>query len=155
MTNASPTPTRSAERGNTAPTRTLVIEREMPHPPEKIWQALTEGQLIDQWLMKNDFEPVVGHRFNFRSTPVPGWDGVIDAEVLEVEPHARLSYTWCSMGMESVVTWSLTPSGSGTRVRMEQSGFPSEESASYKGAKYGWTNFIGKLEQVIAGVNLP
>ena len=61
-----------------APTRTLVIEREMPHPPEKIWRALTEGQLIEQWLMKNDFQPVVGHRFQFRSTPVPNWNGIID-----------------------------------------------------------------------------
>ena len=68
----------------------------MPHPPEKIWRALTEGPLIEEWLMKNDFQPVVGHRFNFRSTPVPGWNGVIDCEVLVVEPNARLSYSWAS-----------------------------------------------------------
>jgi uncharacterized protein YndB with AHSA1/START domain len=59
-----------------------VIEREMPHPQEKIWRALTEGPLIEQWLMNNDFQPQVGHQFNFRSTPVPGWNGIIDSKVL-------------------------------------------------------------------------
>jgi uncharacterized protein YndB with AHSA1/START domain len=121
----------------------------MPHPPEKIWRALSQGQLVEEWLMKNDFQPVVGHRFNFRSTPVPGWNGIIDCEVLVVDPPARLSYTWVSMGLESVVAWTLTPTPAGTHVRMEHSGFPSEESASFKGAKYGWQSFIGKLEQVI------
>ena len=134
-------------------TRTLTIERELPHPPEKVWRALTESSLIADWLMGNDFEPQVGHRFKFRSTPVPNWDGVIDSQVLVVEPVSRLSYSWGTMGMESVVTWTLTPTASGTHVRMEHSGFPSEESASYKGAKYGWTNFIGKLESVVGGLN--
>lgn len=135
-----------------SPTRTLVIERELPYPPDKIWRALTEGQLIEQWLMKNDFEPVVGRRFNLRSTPVPNWDGVIGGEVLVVEPHVRLSFSWSTMGMESVVTWTLTPNEGGTLLRMEHSGFPSEESASYKGAKYGWTNFMGNLERVVGGM---
>jgi uncharacterized protein YndB with AHSA1/START domain len=134
---------------NTAPTRTLVVEREMPHPPEKIWRALTQGSLIEEWLMKNDFQPVVGQRFNFRATPVPNWNGVIDGEVLVVEPNSRLAYTWGSMGLESVVTWTLTPTKGGTHVRMEQSGFRSEEDANYKGARYGWTKFIGNLERVV------
>jgi uncharacterized protein YndB with AHSA1/START domain len=136
----------------TSPTKSLVIEREMPHRPEKIWRALTEGNLIDEWLMKNDFQPVVGHRFQFRSTPVPNWNGIIEGKVLEVRPNSLLSYTWASMGLESVVTWTLTPTASGTHLRMEHAGFPSEESASYKGAKYGWTSFIGKLEQVAGGL---
>jgi uncharacterized protein YndB with AHSA1/START domain len=136
-----------------ATTRTLTIERDLPHPPEKVWRALTESSLIQEWLMGNDFEPQVGHQFKFRSTPVPNWDGVIDSRVLVVEPVSRLSYSWGTMGMESVVTWTLTPTASGTHVRMEHSGFPSEESASYKGAKYGWTNFIGKLENVVGGLN--
>jgi uncharacterized protein YndB with AHSA1/START domain len=136
-----------------AMTRTLTIERELPHPPEKVWRALTESSLIADWLMGNDFQPQVGHRFKFRSTPVPNWDGVIDSQVLVVEPVSRLSYSWGTMGMESVVTWTLTPTASGTHVRMEHSGFPSEESASYKGAKYGWTNFIGKLENVVGGLD--
>jgi uncharacterized protein YndB with AHSA1/START domain len=137
---------------NTAATCSLVLEREMPHPPEKIWRALTQGPLIAEWLMTNDFQPVVGHRFQFRATPVPGWNGIIDSEVLLVEPHTRLSYGWTSMGLETVVTWTLTPTAGGTLLRMEQSGFPSEEGKNYKGAKYGWTNFIGKLEHVVGGL---
>jgi|ERR1700693_5847906 len=138
---------------NTAPTRSLVIEREVPHPPEKIWRALTQSPLIEEWLMKNDFQPVVGCRFNFRSTPVPNWDGVIDCEVLVVEPNSRLSYSWGTMGMESVVAWTLTPTKGGTHVRMEQSGFRSEQDPNYKGAHYGWTKFIGNLERVVGGLH--
>jgi uncharacterized protein YndB with AHSA1/START domain len=134
-------------------TCTLTIEREVPHPQEKVWRALTEGQLIEQWLMKNEFKPVVGHQFQFRSTPVPGWNGVIESQVLAVEPTSRLSYSWGTMGMESVVSWTLTATEGGTHLRMEQSGFPSEDSASYKGAKYGWTNFIGKMEHVVEGLD--
>jgi uncharacterized protein YndB with AHSA1/START domain len=137
---------------NTATTCSLVIEREMPHPPEKIWRALTQGPLIAEWLMTNDFQPIVGHRFQFRATPVQNWNGIIDSEVLLVEPLTRLSYGWTSMGLETVVTWTLTPTPSGTLLRMEQSGFPSEEGKNYKGAKYGWTNFIGKLEHVVGGL---
>lgn len=136
-----------------ATTRSLVIEREMPHSPEKIWRALTQGALIEEWLMKNDFRPEVGHRFSFRSTPVPNWDGVINAEVLVVEPNSRLSYSWGTMGMESVVTWTLTPTKDGTHLRMEQTGFRSEEAANYKGANYGWTKFIGNLERVAGGLD--
>jgi uncharacterized protein YndB with AHSA1/START domain len=135
-----------------ATTRSLVIEREMPHPPEKIWRALTQGALIEEWLMKNDFQPAVGHRFSFRSTPVPGWDGVINSEVLVIEPNARLSYSWGTMGTISTVTWTLTPTKAGTHLRMEQTGFRSEQDAAYKGATYGWTKFIGNMERVVAGL---
>ncbi|MGO9435211.1 MAG: SRPBCC family protein [Terracidiphilus sp.] len=134
---------------DTAPARTLVIERDLAHPPEKIWRALTEGPLIQEWLMSNDFQPVVGHRFSFRAKPVPNWNGVIDSEVLVVEPNARLAYSWGTLGLQTVVTWTLTPTERGTHLRMEQSGFPSEEGANYKGAKYGWTNFINNLDRVL------
>jgi uncharacterized protein YndB with AHSA1/START domain len=136
-----------------ATTRSLVIEREMPHPPEKIWRALTQGALIEEWLMTNDFQPVVGHQFNFRSTPVPGWDGVINSEVLVIEPNSRLSYSWGTMGTMSVVTWTLTPTKAGTHLRMEQTGFHSEQDAAYKGATYGWTKFIGNMERVVGGLD--
>jgi uncharacterized protein YndB with AHSA1/START domain len=136
-----------------AASRTLVIEREMPHPPEKVWRALTQGPLIEEWLMKNDFQPVVGHRFSFRSTPVPGWDGVIESEVQVIEPNSRLSYSWGTMGTMSVVTWTLTPTKAGTHLRMEQTGFRSEQDAAYKGATYGWTKFIGNMERVIGGLD--
>jgi uncharacterized protein YndB with AHSA1/START domain len=131
-------------------TRSLVIEKEMPHPPEKIWRALTEGPLIKQWLMDNDFQPTVGHQFNFRATPMPNWNGIIDCKVLIVEPHKKLSYTWGSMGLESAVIWTLAPTKNGTMLRMEQTGFRPDQDANYKGANYGWQKFIAALEPVVA-----
>jgi uncharacterized protein YndB with AHSA1/START domain len=137
-----------------AATRSLVIEREMPHPAEKVWRALTESALIEQWLMKNDFKPIVGHKFNFRSAPMPQWNGVTDCEVLAVEPNKKLSYSWCASGEEAatgwktVVTWTLTPTKNGVHVRMEQSGFRPEDEGSFKGATYGWQKFVGTLERL-------
>jgi uncharacterized protein YndB with AHSA1/START domain len=131
-------------------TQSLVIERVFSHPPEKLWRALTEGSLIAQWLMSNDFEPAVGHKFNFRRDPVPGWDGVINSEVLVVEPFKQLSYRWDSMGIETVVLWKLTPAEGGTHVRFEQSGFGPDQRANYQGAKYGWMKFIGNMETVVS-----
>lgn len=138
---------------NQTSTISLVMEREIPHPPHKIWRALTEGALIQEWLMKNDFQPVVGHRFSFRSDPVPGWNGIIECEVKVLEPNSRLVYSWSTMGSMSEVIWTLRPTGAGTLLRMEQTGFPSEEHASYKGATYGWRKFIGNLERVAGEVN--
>ena len=141
-----------------AATRSVVVEREMPHPAEKIWRALTQGPLIAEWLMKNDFEPVVGHRFNFRAEPMPQWNGVTDCEVLVVEPNKQLSYSWNASGEEAatgprtVVTWTLTPTRGGTLVRMEQSGFCPEDEGFYKGATYGWQRMVGGLEQVVAAL---
>jgi uncharacterized protein YndB with AHSA1/START domain len=141
-----------------AATRSIVVERVMPHPREKIWRALTEGPLIEAWLMRNDFKPVVGHKFNFRATPLPHWNGVVDCQVLALEPHERLSYSWSASGEEAagglrtVVTWTLTPVEGGVRVRMEQSGFRPEDEANYQGAAYGWRKFIEGLERVAAGL---
>ncbi|HKM73994.1 MAG TPA: SRPBCC domain-containing protein [Pseudomonadota bacterium] len=142
----------------TAATRSIVIEREMPHPPERVWRALTQGALIEEWLMRNDLQPVVGHRFNFRATPMPHWNGVVDCQVLVVEPSQRLSYSWNASGEETagvlktVVTWTLTPTKGGVLVRMEQSGFRAEDEANYQGANYGWQRYIGGLERVAAGL---
>jgi len=80
------------ELASATATHSIVIERMMPHPPEKIWRAVTQGPLIEEWLMKNDFKPVVGHKFNLRSYPMPGWNGVTDCEVLIVEPNKRLRF---------------------------------------------------------------
>ena len=102
--------------------------------------------------MDNDFQPVVGHKFSFRSTPVPNWDGIIDSEVLAVEPETKLSYSWLSMGLKSVVLWTLAPTGTGTLLRMEHSGFGSDQDAAYKGANYGWQKFIGNLDRVAGGL---
>jgi len=133
-------------------THSVVIEKELPHPPEKVWRALTEGSLIKEWLMDNDFEPAVGHRFTFRSTPAPNWNGIIESEVRVVEPHKKLSYSWGALGLESLVVWTLVATSGGTLVRMEHSGFRSDKDAAYKGATYGWQKFIGGLERVVAGL---
>ncbi|HEY9857164.1 MAG TPA: SRPBCC domain-containing protein [Stenomitos sp.] len=131
-------------------TRTLVIERVMPHPPEKVWRALTEVPLLDEWLLKSDFRPVVGHRFNFRNDPMPHWDGVVQCEVLTVTPHERLAYRWEALGLNSVVTWTLTPTEGGTQLRMEQSGFAPENGQAYQGAKFGWNRMLDTLSGLLA-----
>jgi uncharacterized protein YndB with AHSA1/START domain len=137
-----------------ASTRSLIIEREIPHPPEKVWRALTERPLIAQWMMENDFQPVVGHSFTFRATPMPNWDGIVECEVLLVEPNRSLSYRWGIAGLEPwVVTLTLTPTPAGTHLRMEQSGFRPDQTAAFHGANYGWQKFIGNLEDVVGGLN--
>jgi len=129
----------------TAEVRSVIVERELPHAPEKIWRALTQGHLIEEWLMKNDFAPVVGHRFALSAD----W-GSVDCEVIAVEPHKTLSYTWGAYGLESVVTWTLTPTSGGTHLRMEQSGFRPDQEQAYQGAIGGWPRFFAALEQVLA-----
>jgi uncharacterized protein YndB with AHSA1/START domain len=129
-------------------TRSVIVEREIAYPPEKIWRALTQPQLIEEWLMKNDFVPVVDHRFSLRAD----W-GAVDCRVLAIEPNKTLSYTWAAYGLESIVTWTLTPSGTGTHLRMEQSGFGPDQQQAFQGAKHGWQQFFGKLEQVLARTN--
>src|SRR5579863_1623599 len=126
-------------------TLSVVVEREIPFPPEKIWRALTQPQLIEEWLMKNDFKPVVDHRFKLSAD----W-GSVDCQVLTVEPNKTLSYTWGAFGLGSVVTWTLTASGKGTHLRMEQSGFPPNHPQFYQGAKAGWPKFLAALEQTLA-----
>jgi uncharacterized protein YndB with AHSA1/START domain len=125
-------------------TLSVVIEREWPYPPEKIWRALTQPPLIEEWLMKGDFSPVRDHRFKFTAD----W-GAVDCTVLEVEPHRTLTYTWGAYGLESVVTWTLTATSTGTNLRMEQSGFQPDQRQAYAGAKAGWPQFLAKLEQVL------
>jgi uncharacterized protein YndB with AHSA1/START domain len=130
-------------------TLSLVVEREMPFPPEKIWRALTQPHLIEEWLMKNDFRPVVGHRFNLQRTPKPDVNIVVDCEVRIVDPNKTLSYTWAAYGLESVVTWTLNPTSTGTHLRMEQSGFRADQKQAYQGARHGWQQFFANLEQVL------
>src|SRR5438874_2899350 len=129
-------------------TRSVIVERDIPHPPEKLWRALTQPHLIEEWLMKNDFKPVVGHRFDLRAD----W-GVVDCQVLAAEPNKTLSYTWDALGLKSVVTWTLTPTSTGTHLRTEQSGFRPHQQQAYQGAKGGWQQFFAALEQVLARID--
>lgn len=126
-------------------TLSVVVEREVPFPPEKIWRALTQPHLIEEWLMKNDFKPDEGHRFNLSA----GW-GAVSCQVRTVEPNRTLSYTWETKDLESVVTWTLTPTGTGTRLRMEQTGFRPDQQPYYRGAMAGWQRFFAALEEVLA-----
>jgi uncharacterized protein YndB with AHSA1/START domain len=126
-------------------TRSVVVERELPYPPEKIWRALTQPHLIEEWLMKNDFKPVVDHRFRLSAD----WGGV-DCQVAAVEPNRTLAYRWDAMGLESIVTWTLTPTAAGTKLRMEQVGFRPDQEQAYRGATGGWQRFFAALEQVLA-----
>ena len=111
-----------------------------------------DPEVVEEWLMKNDFEAVVGHRFNLRGD----WGGVLDCEVLAVEPNKTLSYTWnfvhedAAYNLKSVVTFTLTPTRMGTHLRMEQSGFRPDQKQAFGGAKAGWQQFFAKLEQVLA-----
>jgi len=128
-----------------AESRSVVVERQIAHPPERIWRALTQPHLIEAWLMRNDFAPVVGHDFSLKGD----W-GSVDCQVLEVEPNRTLAYTWAAMGLESVVTWTLTPTADGTHLRMEQAGFRADQKQAFGGALYGWNNFFANLEQLLA-----
>ena len=132
-------------------TLAVVVEREIPFPPEKIWRALTQPHLIEEWLMKNDFAPVVGHRFNLRGE----WGGVLDCEVLVVEPNKSLSYTRnfahedAAFALQSVVTMTLTPTRTGTLLRMVQEGFRPHQKQAYGGAKAGWNEFFNRLQSLL------
>ena len=130
----------------------VVIEREIPFPPEQVFRALTQPHLIEEWLMKNDFKPDVGHRFSLRGD----WGGVLDCEVLAIEPNRTLSYTWnhphedAAYNLTSVVTFTLTATSTGTHLRVEQSGFRADQPKAFGGAKFGWQKFLENLDQLLA-----
>lgn len=134
----------------TAATRTVVVEREFAHPPGKLWRALTQPHLIAEWLMKNDFVPQVGHRFKLTGE----WGGVLDCEVLAIEDGRTLAYRWDfdhddpAFSLRSVVTFTLTPTGQGTHLRMEQAGFRPTQKQAFGGAHLGWKQFFDNLEQL-------
>lgn len=121
--------------------RDLLIKWHFPHPPEKVWECLTDPELISQWLMKNDFKPVVGHKFNFYTKPFPkmGFDGIVYCEVLEVVPGRKLVYTWKGgsgpdhINLDTLLVWTLSPKDEGTELVLEHKGFK------------GWKNYITSL----------
>jgi uncharacterized protein YndB with AHSA1/START domain len=126
-------------------TRAVVVEREIPHPPERIWRALTQSQLLEDWLMSNDFRAEAGHSFSLTAA----W-GTVEGQVQAVEPLQRLSYTWDTKDLRSTVTWTLTPTATGTLLRMEQAGFRPDQEPYYRGAIAGWQRFMTRLEEVLA-----
>jgi uncharacterized protein YndB with AHSA1/START domain len=125
--------------------RSVVIEREMPFPAERIWRALTQPHLLAEWLMRTDFAPELGRAFKFHGD----W-GAVDGKVLQVEPGRSLAYSWDAMGLESTVTWTLTPTEGGTHLRMEQRGFRRDQEQAYRGAIAGWHRMFGGLEALLA-----
>jgi uncharacterized protein YndB with AHSA1/START domain len=128
---------------------TVVVERTIAAPAEKIWRALTQPHLIEEWLMKSDFKPVVGHKFNLSKQATPEIKVVIDCEVLDVEPEKSLTYRWSAYGTDTVVTFTLTPTPDGTTLRVEQAGFPADNKAAIKGAKASWPQFLAALEELL------
>jgi uncharacterized protein YndB with AHSA1/START domain len=135
-----------------AQAQSLSMEFDLPHPPPKVWRALTEPALLAKWLMTTDMQPVVGKAFTFKMEPTPGWDGIVNCEVQEIEPHKRLRYSWGSSGLDTVVTWTLVPKpDGGTLLRLEQSGFKPTERQAFAGAKAGWQWMAGqRLGHVLA-----
>jgi uncharacterized protein YndB with AHSA1/START domain len=136
--------------------RSIVVERLMPHPAARIWRALTMPELVREWLMENDIAAEVGHRFTFRATPVPGWSGVVNCEIIEADAPRRLVYRWgngseSDSGLRTIVTWTLTPQDGGTLVRMEQSGFRPEDEGGYRAMGGGWPRIVERLEVVAGG----
>ena len=134
-----------------AEARSVVVEREIAHPPERIWRALTQPHLIAEWLMKGEIAPVIGHNFRLSGD----WGGV-DCQIEAVEPNRKLSYTWnhahddAAYNLESVVTFTLTPTSAGTHLRMEQLGFGPDQKQAYQGARFGWQQHFAKLEEALA-----
>ena len=136
-------------------TQSIAQEFDLPHPPANVWRALTEPELLAAWLMVSDMQPLVGRSFTFRSEPMPWWDGIVQCEVLEIDLHKRLRYSWRTSGpeasrLDTVVTWTLTPTSSGgTRLTLEHSGFLPANAFAFDGAGKGWQRMLGELRKVL------
>jgi uncharacterized protein YndB with AHSA1/START domain len=128
--------------------RSVVVERDLAFPCDRVWRALTQPHLIAEWLMRNDFAPVLGQRFTLSGD----W-GSVECEVLEIEPEQRLVYRWGAMGLDSTVTWTLAPTATGTHLRMEQAGFRPDQDQAFHGARLGWRRFLGALDDLLARID--
>ncbi len=124
--------------------RTVIVDREFAYPPERLWRALTTPHLLAEWLMQTDFAPHVGHAFQFTSAHVD-----IACRVLAVTRQKSLSYSWDAFGLESTVTFTLTPTAKGTHLRMEQTGFKPDQTQAFHGARVGWTRFFAALDDLL------
>jgi len=140
------------DRTASGQTDALSFELELRHPPEKVWRALTDPALLSQWLLPAfGLELVPGAAFKLKTQPYPPWDGTVDCRMLEIEPHRKLSYAWAvaGMGLDTVVTFTLTPTAAGTRLGLVQSGFKPEQKQNFGGARYGWRQMGGKLVELL------
>ena len=132
-------------------TQTMTLTRDLPFPPDRVWRAISTGALMAEWLLPNDFQPVQGHKFTLRQQGVPGWDGVIEGQVLAVEPGRRLTYSWVALGVVTEVTLTLEPMAKGTKLTVQQSGFAEDQARNLAGARYGWGMFLNRLAQHLEG----
>ena len=131
----------------------LSLEFELPHAPEKVWRALTEPALLSEWLLPVvDLQLVPGAAFTFKTQEYPGWDGTVSCRFVEIEAHRKLSYTWSVPFLETVVTFTLTPTASGTRLSLVQSGFKPDQKREFGGARYGWNMMGGKLIELLGRI---
>lgn len=128
------------------------------HSPEAVWDYLTKSELMEQWLMKNDFQAIVGLDFQFRTNPIPSlnFDGIFYCKVLEIIPFKRLSYSWKSgpgkgeITLDSIVIWKLEPKADGTQVFLEHSGFARKENLNfYEGLSHGWIEKFDKIDNLL------
>jgi uncharacterized protein YndB with AHSA1/START domain len=137
----------------TAPgqTDTLSFEFDLPHAPAKVWRALTEPALLAEWLLPViDLKLEKGAPFTFKTQPYPGWDGIVNCRMLDIEPQKKISYAWTVPFLDTVVTFTLVPTTSGTRLSIVQSGFKEDQKREFGGARYGWTMMGGKLIDLLA-----
>ena len=137
----------------TAPSQTEAIrfEFELPHAPEKVWRALTDPALLTEWLLPAiDFRLEPGAAFTLKTEPKPGWDGTVSCQLIEIEPNRKLSYTWRVPFLDTVVTFTLTPTAAGTRLHLVQSGFKPDQKQNFGGARYGWRLMGGRLALLLA-----
>ena len=135
-------------------TESISFEFDLPHPPEKVWRALTDPTLLAEWLLpvvELKLEP--GAAFTFKTQPYPGWDGIVSCRVLEIETHRKLSYTWGVPFLDTILTFTLTPTASGTRLSLVQSGFKEDQKREFGGARYGWNMMGGKLLDLLGRVS--
>jgi uncharacterized protein YndB with AHSA1/START domain len=142
----------------TAPSQTeaLAFEFDLQHPPEKVWRALTDPALLAEWLLPViDLELRPGAEFTFKTQPYPNWDGIVNCRFLEIEPQRKLSYTWTVPFLDTVVTFTLTPTASGTRLSLVQSGFKPDQKREFGGARYGWNMMGEKLVALLASLEGP
>ena len=131
----------------------LSFEFDLHHAPEKVWRALTDPGLLAEWLLPVlDLKLEPGTAFTFQTRPYPGWDGTVHCRFVEIEPHRKLSYAWSVPFLDTVVTFTLTPTGSGTRLSIVQSGFKPDQKREFGGARYGWKMMGGKLVDLLARI---